>query len=131
MLEGVEKGSAGESAEHEADHGEVDEGLAGFDGVFVIFAESASAAEPREGALDDPAARQEFEVGQFGAMFDDLEPGAALRPQGANPGDERAGITAIGPDAAQPTEARGKHRQQQAGAIAVLHAGRMHFDQQD
>lgn len=96
--------------------------------MFVIFTQSAGATEPSEGALDDPTAWQELEMGKFGAVFDDFQTGAATWTQGAHPLDEGAGVTAVGPDAAQPSETSPQGFEQQTRAIAVLHVGWVHTD---
>ena len=51
-----------ESFEHQVDHADVDHGLAGFGVAFVIFAVTAAAAKPREGAFDDPTFRHQHEA---------------------------------------------------------------------
>ena len=99
--------------------------------MFIVFTQAAGAAEPSEGAFDDPATRQQLEVGKLGAVFNDFQAGAAAWAQGTHPIDERAGVAAVGPDAAQPAEASAQGGEQQPGAIAVLNVGRMHADQKN
>jgi len=99
--------------------------------MFIVFAQAAGTTEPGEGAFDDPATRQQLEVGKLGAVFDDFQAGAAARAQGTHPIDERAGIAAVGPDAAQPAEAGAQGREQQPGPIAILNVGRMDADQKN
>lgn len=99
--------------------------------MFVVFAQATRSTEPGKGAFDDPAARQDFEVREFGAMFDDLEAGATARAELTHPRDQGAGIAAVGPDAAQPTETVPQGGEQQAGAVAVLDVRRMHADQKN
>jgi hypothetical protein len=80
----------GEAAEHELDHGEIDERSGGSREVFEIAGQSAVAADPGEGALDDPAFGLEDEaLGGIGALDDrdaprrsdrDLVGDAALTP---------------------------------------------------
>src|SRR3712207_9106347 len=60
-------------AGHEARHGGVDEGLAGGAEALVVLAEAAAVAEPGEGALDDPAARQHAApAARLGRLIGDL-----------------------------------------------------------
>ena len=99
--------------------------------MFVVFAQPTGPTEPGKGAFDDPAARQELEVGKLGAVFDDFQSGTAARTQLAHPPDQCARITAVGPNAAQPTETVTQGGEQQAGAVAVLQVGRMHADQEN
>ena len=99
--------------------------------MFIVFTQPAGPSEPGKGAFDDPAARQELEAGELGAVFDDFQSGAALRPQVADPRHEGAGIATIRPNAAQPPEASAQGGEEQAGAIAVLNVGGMHADQQN
>jgi hypothetical protein len=60
-----------ESIEHDANGCNVDHGLPRLHGVFVIFAESAIAAQPSEAPLHDPGQAHDLE----GALpsFDDLQ----------------------------------------------------------
>lgn len=60
-----------ESAQHEADGGEEDEGDGAVREVLEIFGEAATAIEPGDGALDDQF-RQELEARAIAAL-DDLE----------------------------------------------------------
>lgn len=99
--------------------------------MLVIFAESARAAEPGKGAFDDPASREDLEAMECLGMLDDFQPGAAAETEGSHPLDQRARVAAVGPDATQPPEALPQGCEQQAGAIAILHVGRMHADQED
>jgi hypothetical protein len=50
-----------QTAEHEVNHGNLDEGLTGFGQELVILAESAIAAQPGKGSFNDPAMGQNFE----------------------------------------------------------------------
>src|ERR687894_623939 len=60
------------ASQHEADHGQADEGC-GFAGVaLVVSGEPAAAADPSEGALDDPALREDDEAVPVAAA-DDLK----------------------------------------------------------
>jgi hypothetical protein len=84
----------------EADMGDIDPGLGAGDGFFPVLAEASAPAEPGEGALDDPAARDDFEALRGVGAFDDLD-----GPR-ADPGERRTqlrpGVAAIGEDVAKP-----------------------------
>src|SRR6056297_2711438 len=55
----------------EADMGDVDPRLRRGDGFLPVLCEPAASAEPGEGALHDPAARQDLEaLGGVGALHD-------------------------------------------------------------
>jgi hypothetical protein len=99
--------------------------------MLVVFAEPTGAAQPCEGSFHDPATRQQLEAMDRFVVFDDLQPSAAARPQAAHPLHECAGIATVGPDASQPAEASPQGGEQQSGAIAVLHVGRVYADQQN
>ena len=53
---------AGESAQHEVDHGELGEGPGRLEAALVVLRQAAGPAEPGEGALDHPAARLDGEA---------------------------------------------------------------------
>ena len=75
----------GQAFEHDADHGETDEGRDGSRIALEVAAEAAVAADPSEGPLDDPSLGQDDETMQLVAL-DDLDfPAAGL-------GDGRGGI---------------------------------------
>lgn len=101
------------------------------DRMLIVFAESASAPEPSESALHDPAPRQDFEAMECGVVFDDFQPGPACGTQIAHPLDQRARVSSVGPDAAQPAEAVTQGREQQTRPIAILNVGRVDADQEN
>ena len=68
---------------------------------------------------------------ELGAVPDDFEAGAAARAQTPHPLHERPRVAAIGPDAAQPAEARGQNGEQLPRPIAVLHVGGMDAHEQN
>jgi len=76
--------SSSDSAEHDADEGEIEPGLGvvGFD--FVMPDQAALFHKPAEGALDDPAFGQDYEVFEFVPTNDVhlQRAGFALRGQG-------------------------------------------------
>jgi hypothetical protein len=65
----------GEPPEHDADHGEADEGGDGSGVALEVARQAAKAADPGEGSFDDPALGQDFESDGGGRAFDDLESG--------------------------------------------------------
>lgn len=73
-------------------------------GCHKIFRESAITVEPSAGALDTPAARQEFEALGVVRALDDLQgPGPDL---GERCLQLRAGVAAVGEDVTQPRVSR-------------------------
>ena len=71
---------SGQASEHDADHGEADEGGDGSGVALEVAREAAIVADPGEGSFDDPSFGQDDELVQFVAL-DDLD----LPPAG--PGD--------------------------------------------
>ena len=114
-----------EAAEHEADHGEADE-RGGFAGVtFVVASEPATAADPCQRPLHDPAfgehdeavpvtAANDLQVPHAGAGYGDLH----LLPL----------IARVGDDALDKREAPSSLPEQRLGAVPVLDAGRVDAD---
>src|SRR5256885_8635045 len=75
-----------QASEHDADHGQPDEGSDGTGVALEIARQAAIAADPGQGAFDDPALGQDDEFVQFVAL-DDLEhptTGAGSRSRGAS-----------------------------------------------
>ena len=87
---------AGKASQHDADHGQPDEGSDGAGVALEIAGQVAIAADPGQGAFDDPAPGQDDEFVQFIALDDLKYPttGAASRSRGA-----RSLITGTGEDA--------------------------------
>lgn len=118
----------GQASEHDADHGETDEGGGGSRVALEVASEASVAADPGERTLDDPALWENDESMRLVAL-DDLDlPGAGL-------GDGRGGfgclIAAIGEDALDKgKEAAGAPVENERCAIAILHVGRMDDDVQ-
>ena len=118
----------GQASEHDADHGETDEGGDGMSIALEVAGEASIAADPRQGAFDDPAFGQDDEAVQLVAL-DDLEfPGAGLC-DGA--GRFHALIAGIGEDALDEREEVARAPiENEPRAIAILHIGRMDDDVQ-
>lgn len=120
-------GWPGQAPQHDADHGEADEGGDGSGVALEVAREAAVAADPGEGAFDDPAFGQDDEAMQLGA-FDDLE----LPVAGAGDGRShlRSPIAAVGEDDLDEGKQATGSPQQQTRAVAILHVGRMDRDVQ-
>jgi hypothetical protein len=93
-----------------------------------VFGQSAAAADPGEGTLDDPAFGENDEAVQLIALDDLQRPGAGL---GDSVGRLRALIAGIGED----TFDEGKQPactpvEDQPSAVAILHVGRVDDDVQ-
>jgi len=114
-----------QSANHQADHGDVDDGLAGTWEVLIVLAETALTSKPAERALDNPPSWKHLEPFHVVGAFDDLHPQAIARPQVAQPIEELARVAAVGPNQAQAREGVAECRHDQACAVAVLNVGRM------
>ena len=63
---------SGQATQHDADHGEAEEGGDGFGVALEVAGQAAVAADPGKGALDDPSLGQHDEAMSI-ASFDDLE----------------------------------------------------------
>ncbi len=73
----------GQAPEHDADHGQANEGFGGSDGAFELSREAAVAADPCKRAFDDPALGKDDETVKL-VSLDDLDcprscPGGGLR----------------------------------------------------
>jgi hypothetical protein len=116
-----------QSPEHEADHGEVDEGGGGSSISLEILGEATAPADPGEGALDDPALGQDDKAVGIAALDNLQGPGAGL-------GDDlrhlRPLITGVGEDAFDEREGSPRGAQQVSRTVAVLHVGRVDGDAQ-
>ena len=85
-----------QASEHDADHGEPDEGGDGVRISLEITRQAAIAANPGQGSFDDPSLGQDDEFVQFIALDDLQHPttGAGSRSRGA-----RSLIAGVGEDA--------------------------------
>ena len=117
-----------QASEHDADHGQPDEGGDGARVSLEIARQAAIAADPGQGAFDDPALGQDDEFVQFVAL-DDLEhptTGAGSRSRGA-----WSLIAGIGEDALdEGEEAAGAPIENQPSPVAVLNIAGMDDDVQ-
>lgn len=107
----------------------MDEGNSAAGIALEVFGQAATAADPGESAFDDPALWDDDEAMWFGAL-DDLDlPSPGLRDVG---GQALAPVVGIAEDALDVWEAAaGASIEDQLGAIAILHIGRMHHDVQE
>src|ERR1700733_11093789 len=112
-----------EPAREHADMGEEKPGGCGGNGGLEVLGEASASAEPGEGALDDPSARQELEAFDPRRTLDDFDrPWAAIVDGGAQ---LRAPVDAVCEDVAQAGETSAERAQQRHGAVRVLDVGLM------
>ena len=118
-----------QASEHDADHGQSDEGSDGAGVALEIACQAAIAADPGQGSFDDPALGQYDEFVQLVAL-DDLEHPTA----GAGSGLRGAWalIAGIGEDALDEGEqASGAPIEYHPGAVAILQISAMDDDVQE
>ena len=116
----------GQASEHDADHGEADEGRGGPRVTLEVAGEASIATDPGQGSFDDPALGKDNEAVQFVAL-DDLELPVAALCDGR--GRFGALIAGIGKDALDEREAAARAPvENERGPIAVLNVGRMDDD---
>ena len=116
------------ASEHDADHGQPDEGSDGAGVSLEIARQAAIAADPGQGSFNDPALRQDDKFVQFVAL-DDLDHPMA----GVGSGSRGAWslVAGIGEDALDEGEqAAGASIENQPGPVAVLNVGGMDDDVQ-
>ena len=118
----------GQTSEHDADHGQPDEGSDGAGVALEIPCQAAIAADPGQGSFDDPALRQYDEFVQLIAL-DDLEHPTA--GPGSSSRGARSLIAGIGEDALDGGEqAAGASIENQSRPVAVLNVGGMNHNVQ-
>ena len=112
-----------EPVEHQIDHGHVDEVLAGLGEEFVVLAQTPISAQPSERALDDPTFGQNREALAGVGALDDLKlaVGKLLDPL-----LQLAAVGAVAPELLESRRVEANLLDHHLGAVAVLHAGRMH-----
>ena len=95
--------------------------------MLVVANEAAGLHDPREAALDDPAAADDDKALCAGRALHDFQDDVGL---GLRPADEPAGVPAIGIDPFDEGEAWTGAAEHALGAVAVLNIGRVDLDRQ-
>ena len=114
-----------QSAELNSDHGDMDPSFGASLGGFIIAHQAPVPHQPPEGALHDPAERQDLEARSIVRTFDDRD--GQLGAQSLDPVGERLpSVTAIHPEDAQPSEPTQHPAQYQLRPGAFGGAGRGH-----
>jgi hypothetical protein len=111
-----------QAAQHDADHGEAEEGGDGSGVTLEVSGQATIAADPGEGALDDPALGQDDEAMGIAALDDLQGPRAGPSDDLSHPWPLVAGV---GEDAFDEREGSPHRAQQVARTVAVLHIGRV------
>lgn len=101
--------------------GDVYPGLCGSDGFLPVLGQPAASPQPCEGALDDPAARQNLEAFGFIRPLDDLQGERADLLHRAL--KLRSGIATVGEDVPQPRPAFENGLEGSRCAVPVLDVG--------
>jgi hypothetical protein len=117
-----------QSFEHDADHGEADEGGDGSRVAFEVAGEATIAADPGERAFDDPTFWQDDEAMRIAPLDDFYSPSTG---GGDRPFHCSALIAGVGEDHGDEGKAAARLTQNLARAIAILHAGGMNDDAQE
>jgi bifunctional DNA primase/polymerase-like protein/D5-like protein/primase-like protein len=114
--------------QEEAAHGDVDHGLGDVDAGFVVAHEASPAGQPAEGALDDPAPRQDFEarlgVEAADDLNDEVEEGSLVQ-------EPSSVIGPVGEQMLDPGPALADGVEDRLGARAVGDVGRGEIDHQE
>ena len=116
-----------QTPEHDADHGETDEGDNGSGITLEVASEAPVAADPGERSLHDPAFRQGHEAVRVGALNDFQLPAAGRGDGRRHP---RPLVAAVGEDGLDEGERTARGSKQLAGAVAILRVGGMDDDAQ-
>ena len=109
-------------AEHGGGGGDADEGFGDIGALLEVAQQAAVLDEPAEGALDHPSAWQRLEARQCARPLDDGQHEIGLL---FGPGDEPAGVSAIGEDGLDEGPQATRGAQQRFCTVAVLDAGGM------
>src|ERR1035441_2799331 len=113
-----------EFSQHEANGCEAQEDQAAEVEIFPVLGKPAATIETRNGALDDPSARQNDEA--FGPIGTPDDFGFELRSDlGQRRMEDRPRIGAVGKEPFQKRKQAEKRGQQQDAAVAILNIGRM------
>jgi len=118
----------GEPPEHDADHGEADEGDGGARIALEIPGETTTATDPGEGAFHDPALGQDLEAfGSIGSHHDLQLPRSGARDDESH---LLAAVAAVCEDAFDEGKQPPRPAQQFEGAVAILDIGGKNDDVQ-
>lgn len=104
-------------SDHNSNECEENEGASGSVEGFVVSDHAATPDDPGEGALDDPAPRQDGEALAVGILPDDLEDAGVLAQGGAQ---FVPGVGGVGPHLGDPREAAAQLDDDLGGAVAIL-----------
>ena len=118
---------AGQSSEHDADHGEAEEGGDGSGVALEVAGQAAVSADPGKSTLDDPSLGQDDEAMGIAAL-DDLQAPEAGR--GDQLGHLWPLVAGVGKDAFDERKGSPRGAQQVTRAIAILNVGRVDGDAQ-
>ena len=120
-------GWAGQAAQHDADHGEAEEGGDGSGIALEVAGQATVSTDPGKGALDDPTLGQDDEAMGVAALDDFQFPRPGF---GDHLGHLWPLIAGIGEDAFDEGKGSPRRAQHLARAVAVLHVGRVDGDAQ-
>jgi hypothetical protein len=113
-----------ELSQHEADGGELQEGEPATVEIFPVLGETAATVEPRNGAFDNPSARQNLEAFRGIGSFDDF--GFEIGQDFGEPvGKNWTLIGAVGKQLLKEWKLAEQRGEQQEAAIAILNVGGM------
>ena len=113
--------------EHNADHGETDEGSNGCGIALEVASQAAVAADPCERPLDDPSFWQDLKSGSIRSL-DDLQSPNAGAPYGqCHFGSSKSTVSR---NTFDEREQSSRPTQQARSTVAVLNIGRMNDDVQ-
>ena len=101
----------------------------GGSGALEVLGETAAPAEPREGALDDPASGQELEAFDPGRSLDNLD--CPFPAMGERIDELFAAINSVGKDMPKPGKAIAQVLQQRHRTMDVLNVGGMDVNGQE
>ena len=120
-------GWSGQATQHDADHGEAEEGRDGSGVTLEVAGQAAVAADPGKSTLDDPSLGQDDEAMGIAAL-DDLQAPEAGR--GDHLGHLWPLVAGVGKDAFDERKGSPRRAQQVARAVAILQIGRVDGDAQ-
>ena len=120
-------GWSGQAAQHDADHGEAEEGRDGSGVALEVAGQAAVPADPGKSTLDDPSLGQDDEAMGIAALDDLQAPEAGL---GDDFGHLRPLVAGVGKDAFDERKGSPRRAQQVTRAVAILQIGRVYGDAQ-